>query len=119
MSSIVSSLIDYLRSKASAHPNRTRLLMLLCAYVALRRALVRRKSVLDNVVLITGGGSGVGRQVASRFALLGAKVVLWDINEAGLQQSSRDIASAGGKVWAYTVDVTDKQARIFEIPRVH
>jgi all-trans-retinol dehydrogenase (NAD+) len=37
-------------------------------------------------VLITGAASGIGRLMALEFASMGAKVVLWDINEQGLQQ---------------------------------
>ena len=64
----------------------------------------------ENVVVITGGASGLGKQVAQRFAARKAKVVLWDINEQALMQVSQMIAAEGGKVWAYTVDVTNKQA---------
>ncbi|KJH53319.1 hypothetical protein DICVIV_00442 [Dictyocaulus viviparus] len=35
------------------------------------------------VVLITGSGSGLGRGMAMEFGKLGAKIVLWDINENG------------------------------------
>lgn len=43
----------------------------------------RGKSVVGEVALITGGGSGIGRLVALKLARLGAHVVVWDINEAG------------------------------------
>ncbi|PIO60768.1 hypothetical protein TELCIR_17726 [Teladorsagia circumcincta] len=45
--------------------------------------ILPRKSVKGQVVLITGSGSGLGRGMAVEFAKLGAKVVLWDINEKG------------------------------------
>nr|CDJ94167.1 C. briggsae CBR-DHS-3 protein [Haemonchus contortus] len=45
--------------------------------------LLPRKSVKGEVVLITGSGSGLGRGMAIQFAKLGAKLVLWDINEKG------------------------------------
>lgn len=42
-----------------------------------------RKSLRGQVVLITGGAGGVGQQLALRLAKNKAKVVIWDINEAG------------------------------------
>lgn len=36
------------------------------------------------VVLITGGGGGVGVNLARNFAKLNARVVIWDINAEGM-----------------------------------
>lgn len=36
--------------------------------------------------IITGGGTGIGKQTAQRFAKEGAKVVVTDINEASVQR---------------------------------
>lgn len=41
------------------------------------------KSLKGDVVLVTGGGGGVGRQLAVKLARLGAKVVVWDISVEG------------------------------------
>lgn len=43
-----------------------------------------RKSLRNQVVLITGGAGGVGQQLALRLAKNKAKVVVWDINETGM-----------------------------------
>lgn len=43
------------------------------------------KSLKGEVILITGGAGGVGKQLAIKLARLGAKVVLWDVNEEGKQ----------------------------------
>ena len=39
------------------------------------------KDISGKVVLVTGGGSGIGRLMCLRFARLGATVVTWDINK--------------------------------------
>lgn len=41
------------------------------------------KSVVGDIVLITGGGGGLGRLLAERFSKLGATIVVWDINRKG------------------------------------
>lgn len=38
-------------------------------------------------VLITGAGSGIGRLMALLFAKEGCNLALWDINEAGVQET--------------------------------
>ena len=43
-----------------------------------------KKSVDGKIVLITGAGSGIGRELAYQFAQLKAIVVLWDINKVSL-----------------------------------
>lgn len=69
----------------------------------------RARAVTGKVVLITGGGSGIGRLMALRFAKLGAKVVLWDMNKEGLAKVAGEITAAGGKVTTNVVDVTDRE----------
>ncbi|MEW5735214.1 MAG: SDR family oxidoreductase [Thermodesulfobacteriota bacterium] len=60
----------------------------------------------NQVVLITGGGSGIGRIMAKNFAKEGARVVLWDINEAGLKRTADEITAHGGEVHTYVCDVS-------------
>jgi NAD(P)-dependent dehydrogenase (short-subunit alcohol dehydrogenase family)/pimeloyl-ACP methyl ester carboxylesterase len=67
-------------------------------------ALERARSGQD-LVLITGAGSGIGRATALEFASRGAFVVATDINLA----SAEETAALTGSV-AYQVDVTDSSA---------
>ena len=51
------------------------------------------------VVLITGGGSGMGRQAAQMCAAAGAIVALLDVNETGMAETCR-LASGSAISWA-------------------
>lgn len=45
------------------------------------RGWLSKKSVSGQHILITGGGSGIGRGMANIFAKLGAKITIVDLNE--------------------------------------
>ena len=53
------------------------------AIIALIPRSFKRHSVEGQIVLITGGGSGLGRLAAIKLAKKGAKIVIWDVNPAG------------------------------------
>ncbi len=65
-------------------------------------------SVTNKKVLITGGGSGIGRLMAIEFAKKGAEVFIWDLNQAGMADTEQAIAALGGKCKSFRVDVTKR-----------
>ena len=54
---------------------------------------IRKKNVNGKHIFITGAGSGLGREMAMRFAKLGANVTISDINEPGLKVTQENIES--------------------------
>jgi NAD(P)-dependent dehydrogenase (short-subunit alcohol dehydrogenase family)/pimeloyl-ACP methyl ester carboxylesterase len=80
------------------------------------RALLRaqvgrpRESFGDTLVSVTGAGSGIGRETALAFAREGAEVVISDIDEAAVKDTTAEIAARGGVAYAYVLDVSDAEA---------
>lgn len=55
--------------------------------------------------LITGGGGGLGKAIATKFLEAGANVVICDINEERLQETSAELSSKG-PLKAIKADIT-------------
>jgi len=60
----------------------------------------------NKVALITGAGSGIGRESASLFAREGAKVVVVDINPKAGEETVASIREAGGEAVFFRADVS-------------
>ena len=58
------------------------------------------------VALITGAGSGIGRQAALRFAAEGARVAAVDVNAAAGEAVVEEVAAAGGRALFVEADVS-------------
>lgn len=65
----------------------------------------------DKVVLVTGGGTGLGRSMGERFLQLGAKLAICSRRQDVLDEAAKEMmAEHGGEVFATTVDVRDPEA---------
>jgi 3-oxoacyl-[acyl-carrier protein] reductase len=64
----------------------------------------------DKVSIITGGGQGIGRATALKFAAEGAKVAVCDINQTAVDETVREIVAMGREAAGFNVDVTDKDS---------
>jgi NAD(P)-dependent dehydrogenase (short-subunit alcohol dehydrogenase family) len=60
----------------------------------------------DQVALITGAASGIGRESALLFAREGASVVAADLNSGGAEEVSAAIRDAGGQAVAVKADIS-------------
>ena len=62
---------------------------------------------MQNRMMITGAGSGLGRVIAMRWARDGWRLALADVNEAGLAESLKLVREAGGDGFTQRCDVRD------------
>ena len=60
--------------------------------------------------VVTGGGSGIGRATAKRFAAEGARVCVADLNGEAAESVAKEIDEAGGDAFAISTDVTSVDA---------
>jgi NAD(P)-dependent dehydrogenase (short-subunit alcohol dehydrogenase family) len=72
--------------------------------------LTRKGRAENKVVLITGGGTGIGKATALRYATEGASVVLMGRRNAPLVGVSKEITENGGSALPIQGDVTDEES---------
>ncbi|MBC8137599.1 MAG: SDR family NAD(P)-dependent oxidoreductase [Fibrella sp.] len=66
------------------------------------------KPLQDQVVVITGASSGIGRKAAHLLAEKGASIVLAARNEVALNETAREVTERGGRALVVPTDVSDK-----------
>lgn len=62
----------------------------------------------DKIAIITGAGSGIGRETAYTFVEEGAKVAVFDYNEEAGRATVGEIRSRGGDAEFFLVDVANR-----------
>jgi 3-oxoacyl-[acyl-carrier protein] reductase len=77
---------------------------------AVTRLTSLSRSVADQVVIVTGAASGMGRATAHLLADEGARVGVVDRDADGLGRVAGEIARAGGRAHAVVADVTENGA---------
>ena len=62
----------------------------------------------DQIAVITGAGSGIGRAIAIGYAREGARVVLLDINGQAAAAVASEICNTGGAAESFKLDVSQR-----------
>lgn len=69
-----------------------------------------RASFESRVCIVTGGASGLGKEICRQLCDIGATVILADVDETKSRAVAAEIASSARNVHAVTVDVTDSRS---------
>ncbi|MGD9945791.1 MAG: 3-hydroxybutyrate dehydrogenase [Burkholderiaceae bacterium] len=63
----------------------------------------------DQVCIVTGAASGIGREIARTYAREGARVAIADVKLDAAQAAADEIIAGGGKAMALAMDVTSEE----------
>lgn len=68
------------------------------------------KDFRDKVVVITGAGSGMGRELAVQLGRAGALLAISDVDPTGLAETERLVAATGARVHSQLLNVAEREA---------
>lgn len=63
----------------------------------------------DHTIIVTGGGSGLGRAICLGLAEAGAQVGILEIDAAGAEAVAAEIAAKGGRAFTVIGDITTRE----------
>jgi short-subunit dehydrogenase len=72
--------------------------------------------VNNKVLVVTGGGSGMGRELTLQLLAKGARVAMADVNEASMQETKELAASLSHNLSLHRVDISDRE-KVFAFPQ--
>ncbi len=72
------------------------------------KAIFEQISLEKKTAVITGAGSGIGREMAKRFFQAGAKLHLLDLNQKGLDETKKIISDKSDKIELFSIDLSSK-----------
>ena len=64
----------------------------------------------NQIAVITGAGSGIGRAIAIGYAREGARVVALDVNAESAKETAKLVSDAGGTANSFALDVAYRAA---------
>ena len=75
-------------------------------FLAKSLAVLKKMELQDKTVLITGGASGIGKIMVRLMLERRAKVILWDIDQEGIDRTIAEFSNKG-ELFGYNVDVSN------------
>ena len=66
----------------------------------------------EKVVIVTGGGSNIGRAISLTFAREGSNVVIAELDKSQGEKVAQEAAASGGKVHVIETDITDNDSAL-------
>ncbi len=79
---------------------------LICELDQAKLGISMKNTFKDNVIIITGGASGIGCALSKELGIRGAKIIICDINKAGAETVASSINDDGGDAEAVMLDVS-------------
>uniref|UniRef100_A0A8D8V0X0 Short-chain dehydrogenase/reductase 3 n=1 Tax=Cacopsylla melanoneura TaxID=428564 RepID=A0A8D8V0X0_9HEMI len=85
--------------------------LIYCALESIILTLIppSEKSLEGEVILLTGAGNGIGRELAKQFVQHKVTLVCWDVDEKGNVETKRLLTELGYKdIYTYTIDISNR-----------